>query len=184
MKTHKKKVISLAILGVLLLGGLVIQQNASARINKNDPVPQDTFRYFDFFATTTLQTNYATTTNATSTSIIPYFDSNGAKDTGQFVIAGAKKVTMFFKRGDTSGQGNAATSTFAVQGTPDGTNWFYISKFLQATSTTVQDTFIAITGTTTSRFGLNLDYDALHAIRCIVVETTDGEHSCSASADF
>lgn len=173
----------------LACAALSLQSRVFAGVTQAGPtVTRDTTQYFNFFASTTGQTNFATTTTATSTSIIPYFDSNGRLDNGYFVIAGAKKVTIYVSRGDTSGQGNTGTSTFNLQITskanPTSSDWFNFSKLVQATSTTEQPTAAIAAATSTLRYGMDIDYDSVYAVRCIVVETTDGEHSCAAMATF
>ena len=177
-----------------VIAGFFLFSIVQAHITKDVPaVTPDTYRNFTFFASTTGQTNYATTTTATSTNITQYFDSNGTLDKGYFVIAGAKKVEVYFQRGEAGGigaGGNTGTTTFKIQTSIDGTNWDDFSKFVQATSSTQQATNPQIgfnggqTATSTITFGLNLDYHVFYAIRCIVVEAVDGEHSCRASAEY
>src|SRR3990167_9153192 len=106
------------VLGVfaVLIGLVYFASTSNAHITKDVPtVTPNTFRTFTFFASSTTQTNYATTTTATSTSITQYFDSNGTLDKGYFVIAGAKKVEVYFQRGEAGGigaGGNTGTTTF------------------------------------------------------------------------
>lgn len=151
-------------------------------------VTENTFRTYQFFASTTNPSTLATTTSATSTNIVPFFDTQGRYDKGYMVIAGAKNVEMYFSRGDLSGQGNTGSTLYKVQVTgsmtPSESDWYDFSKLVQATSTTVQASASIGAATSTLRYGMNLDYTAPYAVRCIVVETTDGEHGCSASATF
>lgn len=173
----------------LVFAALSLQSQAFAGVSQTGPtVTRDTTQYFTFFASSTAQTSFATTTSATSTNILPYFDSNGRLDNGYFVIAGAKKVTVYFSRGDTTGQGNTGSSTFNLQVTtkanPTASDWFNFSKLVQATSTTEQPTAGIAAATSTLRYGMDIDYDSVYAVRCIVIEATDGEHSCAAAATF
>ena len=133
----------------------------------------------------------ATTTSATSTNL-----SDGG---GYLPVVGAKKVVMYFQRGGVTNL-NVGTSTFRVQGSPDGTTWYDFGNFKSATSSTQtaypQDAQFggqvqiskSITaggnGTSTVPVALDLTNFSFRGIRCIVVETTDGEHTCKGSAEF
>lgn len=193
MKTQKNYISAVIVTGVILffvamlLSGSL--QKAFGNITNDVPVvTPDTFRQYTFFATSTSQTNFATTTTATSTNINQWTDSSGRIDRGYFVIAGAKKVTMYFSR-DAGTGANEGSTNFKVQSSPDGTTWYDFTRLVQATSTSVsnaveQSTATISAATTTLQYGLDLDYDATFAVRCIVVETTDGSHSCSATAQF
>ena len=160
-------------------------------ITKEQSSTEGLYRTYRFFATSTAQTVYATTTTATSTNITAYFDADGRRDDGSFVIAGAKKAMVRFTRGDTSGQGNTGGTVFKIQTTRDGTNWDDFKLLVQSTSTTISNTGVQATAsttaggsTTTLMYGLDLDYTTYYAIRCIVVESVDGEHSCEAAASW
>lgn len=134
--------------------------------------PQEEFSISGFYSTEYTFFN-ATTTTATSTNT----------DTGTYLnIANAEKVTFEFGRGDTTGQGNTGTSTFNVQVTPDGTNWFDYANLVSATSseTTAYNRFATEAATTTDFFSMDLINDMWEGVRCIVNETTDGEHTCKA----
>lgn len=159
----KVGIAALAFVAVLLFAGVVFAAIAPTRFTNK---PTGNSELYPFFT--------ATTTNATSNVT---FDGSGA-----FNIAGAKKVEVYFSR--TGNNGNQGASTFTIEGTPDGTNWYAFNKLVQATSTAMQATGVIAQATTTITFGLNLDYDPFLAIRCKVVETTDGEHTCKAYAEF
>lgn len=134
--------------------------------------PAGRFQNFTFFT--------ATTTTATSTNI-------GVPANGMFRIAGAKKVNMYFSRGGATGA-NTGSTLFKVQVTPDGTNWYDWNKLSQnvATSTEAWQVGSVSIGaaTSTTIVSLDLEKDAFYAVRCIAVETTDGEHSCKGTAEF
>lgn len=124
-----------------------------------------------------------TTTSATST--------NTTDGGGYFVIAGAKRVEMFFGHGGIATT-STGTSTFSVQVSPDGINWYNFGRLVDSTSTTplIQST-VSITGpTTTKMYSVDLRTDAFYALRCIVLEGTitgasgDGEHTCAGFAEF
>ena len=174
-------------LGVMFFTGSLHKVFGEVTIN-TPTVTSDRFQYHKFFATTTNQTTYATSTTATSTNITPFFDSNGRLDSGFFVVAGAKKVDMYFARDAGTGSNNG-TTTYKVQSSPDGSNWYDFNQLVQATSTSISNTVVQTTArigiaTTTLIYSLDLDYQSVWAIRCIVVEQTDGFHYCSASATF
>jgi len=167
-------------------GAITIDQNASVNL----------YRTYDFFASTTAVTGVvsttilATTTSATSTNITAFTDSTfGRYVNGAFDITGAKKVTLYFTRGDKLGGGNTGTTTFKIQTTKDGTTWDDYNQLVQATSTTIANTAIQSTATivaatSTLIYGMDLDYMSFKAIRCIVVEGVDGSHECAVSASF
>lgn len=122
----------------------------------------------------------ATTTTATSTNLSVPAD-------GAFRIAGAKKVTFYFSRGGTTGA-NTGTSRFELEVSPDGTNWYDFNRMMvdnTATSTAWTSTSTAITAaTSTVIVSMDLFRNTFYAVRCIVYETTDGEHTCKATAEF
>lgn len=137
--------------------------------------PKDTQDYYTFFV--------ATTTTATST--------NGAtsNNPGFMRIDGATDVVFFFSRGDTKGTGNAGSSLFKVQVTPDGVNWFDYNELGQITDTYKADTFFTRQGTTTISAATStqmwvMEDNSFYGARCITVRTTDGEATCKAVATF
>jgi len=194
--TLSLKNIILAVLAVVLgswavylmsqnaFGALVIDQGASA----------NRFATYEFFASTSpiaglvSSTIIATTTTATSTNITSFYDATyGRLVDGSFDITGAKKVTLYFSRGGAV-QPNTGATVYKIQTTKDGSVWNDFNQFVQSTSTSitsaVQPTATISAATSTVIYGMDLDYTGYKAIRCIVVETTDGEHSCAASAQF
>lgn len=166
-----------------------------AQVVTDIAVPGEQFQTYTFFASSTVQTDYATTTSATSTDITAYFASDGRKDNGYFLIAGAEEVTVYFQRGDTTGQGNIGTSTFFIQASPDGTNWYDYNKLIDNVTNANSQNLTRVgsvifsaaadynNATATKAYSLSPE-DAWYAIRCIVVEGTDGEHTCKASAKW
>lgn len=135
----------------------------------------------------------ATTTSATSTNITAGYGSSGY-DAGYFVVAGAKNVNLFFSRGDTTGQGNSGSSAFSIEVSQSTTTvangvWVDYNELKAVGASATADTYFTRTGTdtisaATSTDIYSMDTKGFYAIRCIVVETTDGEHSCSALAEF
>ncbi len=161
------------------------------------------YRTYEFFATTTAgAVAIATSTNATSSNITAAPDANGIWNTGVMDIRGAKRVTVYFTRGSAFSTANSGTSTFAIQVSPDGTNWYYENKLVVSTSspagTSLSGTmplwgpFVTIgaanasgiVGTTTLHYSLDLTSETYQAMRCIVQTATDGSGSCFASASF
>lgn len=117
----------------------------------------------------------ATTTTATSTNI-----SGGG---GYAVIAGAKKVTAYFSRGGTAGA-NTGSTLFKIQVSPEGSTWQDWGKLVQSTSTVTQTTAAITAATSTLLYGVDIDQEAFYGIRCVAVETTDGEHTCAVGVEF
>lgn len=170
-----------------------VQQTRADITSDVATVTPNTFRYYRFFATSTAQTNFATSTNATSTNIAQWMDGNGRVDNGYFVIAGAKSVEVAFGRSaTTSSAHNAGTSTYNVQITskvnPSESDWYDFENLVDATTTSATPTgsqFETITAaTTTIRYGMNLDYQTAYAMRCVVRIAADGQNTCVAAARF
>lgn len=181
-------------LGVFLLAAfLFIATPALAGYLTQDhrSVTPDSYRQYDFFAvsssTVGAPATYGTTTSATSTTASSNTDELGRIDNGYFVIAGADQASLFFQR--TTGGGNAGTSTFNVQVTYDGSTWVDYNKLItNVTNTNAQMptrvSSVALIGTSTSMVSMDLQNDSVYAVRCIVVEATDGTHRCTGFAEF
>lgn len=149
--------------------------------------PQDggLYRNYSFFASSTDNGVNATTTSATSSNIIPYFDAQGRYDDGTLAIAGAKKVTFYFSRGDTSGAGNTGRSVFSVEVSPDGTTWYDFDRLIGDDLSATATSSVTINAATSTFVGsMDLTYHNFLKARCVVVETTDGEHTCRATAEY
>lgn len=179
--------IYLAVLIVTIVVTIGYQVHAGA-VSVAGPTQTAKFVTYDFFASSTDAAVIATTTSAVSTSVVPGYTSEGIYDDGTLLIAGAKRVTFYFGRGDTVGTGNSGSSLFTVEVTPNGTDWYNYNKLIQNTATSSVPTSLSsitiaaatstvITSLDTANFGF------LKA-RCRVVETTDGEHRCRATAEF
>lgn len=114
----------------------------------------------------------ATTTTATSTNL-----TGGG---GYQVIAGAKDVVFYFSRGDTTGTGNSGSTNFKVQVSPDGALWYDYNTLVQnsATSTDITTLSSVTISAATSTVITYPQEIGFYAVRCIAVETTDGEHTC------
>lgn len=171
MTTSIKKILALAVALMALLGFAYL---AVAEVNFTTDTAVNNYQNFSFFS--------ATTTTATSTNLV-----GGG---GYFVVAGAKTVNVYFSRG-TDNVANAGSSRFQIQVSPDGVNWYYFGKFFENASTTSNfvpttpaGTSFTLSGTSSATVSLNLTNDSFYGVRCIAVETTDGAHTCSASARF
>lgn len=190
----KQTLLIIGIIGVIasaLFYGFAGKDKLSGDISIETPsVTRDLFRSYQFFASTTVPTTIATTTSATSTNITSFFSTSGVKDNGYFVITGAKDVTLYFTRGDASGQGNTGTSTFRIQTSNEGTTWYDYNRLRQATTTiATADAYytyrpnVVIEAATSTQI-MKMAELGYYAIRCIVVEVVDGEHTCQATATY
>ena len=108
-------------------------------------------------------------------------------------IKGAKKVEFYFIRnGDST---SVATSTFEVEVTPDGTNWYDYNKLISNTTnsnsqelTRIETTTI-IGATSTTIVAMDLEHDVFRGVRCLAsftatsTEETDS-NLCKASVEF
>src|SRR3990167_2479382 len=126
----------------------------------------------------------ATTSTATSTA-----SSKGDGIVGTAKVTGADKITFVFSRGDTTGTGNSGSSSFNVAVSADGTNWIGYNKLItnvvnSNSQTLTRVSAVSLTGTSTVFTSMDLEHDLINYIRCGTVETTDGEASCKAYAQF
>lgn len=188
MNIIKKNLAQIVIVFAVILAGSLALFNAhqaSASIAVDTSAPTDRYLMYELFASTTAETTIATTTSATSTNIIPYFDSSGRLVSGAADLRGAKRATFFFTRGDTSGQGNTGKSVFRVQVSRDGTNWNDYSYLIGTdVAETATSTVTISAATSTTVVSMDLLKHSFFSARCIVVETTDGEHTCSAAVQY
>lgn len=176
--TLSKKLTLSGLVALFLFASFVFAAWAVAEVNFSEQTQANSYQNFNFF-TGGGSSNLATTTNATSTQ-----DRNG----GLFKIAGARQVELYFSRGDTTGQGNSGSSLFRIQVTQDGITWLDYSD-LTINAITAGANLQPRVGTSsisaaTSTVIAKMNALGFYAIRCIVVETTDGEHTCKASAEF
>lgn len=187
-------VVAISVAALLAASLFIGARSSYGKITLEQPSQSDNYQIYNFFySSSTSQESglQATTTSATSTNVASWIDSNGRIDRGYMVIAGAEKVNFYFSRGDTTGQGNSGSSKFRVQVSPDGTNWYYWGKWIENASSSAgfaplaySGTDFTVTGTSTKSASMVLDNDSFYAVRCIVDETTDGEHKCEAAATW
>jgi hypothetical protein len=194
---NKKLLITLGIVGLITLGSFYAMQVQADTIAVSPTVTPNTFRYYRFFATSTAQTDFSTSTiataatnYATSTSITQWMNGDGAVDNGYFVVAGAKAIEFSFGRGATST--NVGTSDYYIQVTskpaPSETDWFTYTGLVPATTTSATPTFVQIAqqaaATSTIKFTMNNLNETIYAVRCITVIKVDGNNTCAVAASF
>jgi len=151
--------------------GVFFTQIVQGEVNFSDVTDKESFQSFNFFSGGGV-TNLATTTTATSTNL-----PGGG---GAFKIAGAKNVNFFFGRGATQGA-NTGSTVFKVQVSDGLGNWF---DYNFATTTAVAPLPTFTIAAATSTIIAPMYVRGFYSARCIVVETTDGEHTCKAIAEF
>lgn len=182
------------ILGALLVGLFwfmsepkeVVSEDLSGIAPESGGVTEGSFHWIDFFANaTTSDHGFSPTTygyNATSSSAT-------STDSGTYVdITGAKRATAYFSR--TGIYQNEGTSTFhlevgqrAVGGDANDLFWIDYNMLIDnvTNANTAQLTRVAmvsLTGTSTKMYPMDLTSGLVRYVRCNVVETTDGQHSC------
>lgn len=197
IKINKFQKTTLWVVGVVFVvvafGYLLQTQRAVGLTTLQNMTRDSEYVTYTFFATTTSQATlnsygYATSTNATSTNIVSWTNTDSPYDiiTGAFNVAGAKRVSVYFQRSSTIGVSNRGSSTFYIQVSNDGSTWIPYRRLLGATTSgiTVHPVNKAvITGTSTDIYSLDLT-NAFKSIRCIAAVTYDGESTCKASAQF
>lgn len=141
-----------------------------AGITYSNPAQTATYTSHTFFT--------ATTTTATST--------NGLAPDQTLRIGGAKQVVFYFSRGDTSGTGNSGSTNFKVETSSDGVTWNLYNTLLQNVATSTNPTTLSSVtiSAATSTVTAYMQYLGFKEVRCIAVETTDGQHTCAASATY
>lgn len=191
VKQNLAAVFLLAAIVLIALGTLFVSQ-VRAYISADSPAITDRVVSYKFFASSTpnaAPTNFATTTSATSTDIASWIDDAGRLDNGAFNITGAKAVTWYFSRGGATGP-NTGTSTFRVEVSDNGTNWYRYYKLVSnvtnsnSQNLTRVETVAIEAATSTTITGMDLTNDSFKFVRCIVAETIDGDHSCRATARY
>lgn len=165
MKSLSAFVFALAI----VVGSFGFVSSAQASITYNAP------KQMDRFLNQTLLN--ATTTSATST--------QSAVATDQSVrLDGATGATFYFSRA-WSAAGNAGSSKFEVEVSPDGVTWVNFDRlYLLDVARTATSTVWITAATSTVAAAADLQFGAYHFARCQVVEITDGSHSCSVSVVY
>jgi len=123
----------------------------------------------------------ATTTSATSTNIIASFDADGRLDDGSVDVRGAESATFYFSRGGATGANTGATK-FEVEGSPDGVTYYDIGRLIQTDVSGTATSSVTITAaTSTVPVSVDLTQHNFKRLRCQAIETTDGDHTCTAT---
>lgn len=126
----------------------------------------------------------ATTTSATSTNILPAFDADGRLDNGSIDARGAESATFYFSRGGSTGA-NTGLTVFSVEGSPDGTTWYDVNRLIINDVTgTATSSYTINAATSTAAASVDLTQHNFKRLRCIALETTDGDHTCRASVSW
>lgn len=163
-------------LGLLVLFALIAMFGTAAivyAINYVQPQTEGSTTPYTFLS--------ATTTSATST--------DDASNPKMLNVTGAQKVEFYFTHGGTA-TSSVGTTTFKVEGSPDGSTWYSFGKLVQSTSTTLQTTASISAATNTLTYGLNIDFDTFNWLRCLVVKGSgsagvkDGEATCAALVQY
>lgn len=162
-----------SIAGILLAFtlGIDVQKALGAEVTYQREAPADGYAFVNLLN--------ATTTSATSTNLT---GGGGYAD-----ITGAKEVTMYFSRAWDAG--NAGSSRFRTQVTPNGTDWYDYDQLQIIDDVATSALYDARVGTSTitaatSTVMAKLDGGSFVGLRCIVVEATDGAHTCAAGVEY
>lgn len=183
MSIINKYTIALVSIFVLIGLGFYWSNAFGGVITLDNPTTDGVYRNYEFFASSTVPAIVATSTSAVSTSIVPYIDSEGRYDDGSVSLVGAKKATFYFGRAWNGG--NAGKSVFSVEVSPDGTEWFAFNKLIgDDVGQTATSTVTIANATSTVITSMDLSDDTFLKARCVVTETTDGEHRCRASIEY
>lgn len=164
------KKIALFILGIIFIAGvtfsaLQVYAGITNRVLLNNVKEMQDFAFFTATTTSAISTN---------TALGEYFK-----------IAGARRVTLYFSRGGAVSP-NTGISDFKIQVTPDGTNWYDYNN-LRLNSITSGYPSLTASSTISAATSTNIaimDTLGFYGIRCVVTETTDGEHTCRGTAEF
>lgn len=156
-----------------IIGAFAYIQFAEASLTVDQPALINQYRAYQLFASTTNEAITSTSTNATSTNIVSYFNANGVLVTGFADLRGAKEAVFYFSVSTTTG-GTTGTSTFTVQVSPDGVNWQNFNRLVQDVATTATPAYVGSvqlpasgpTATTTSDYYMDLTGGYME-VRCI-----------------
>lgn len=96
----------------------------------------------------------------------------------EIVIAGAKKVSFMFTRADHS----AGSSAFSVEASLDGVTFVAYNKLISNVTNTNGQTPTRVASVSLAANGsayasMDLENDAIYAIKVTATETTDGTHT-------
>lgn len=136
----------------------------------------------NFVNKTTGYTEYYTFFNATTTTATSTNTTNGD---GRFVVAGAKNVTLYFSRGGVVAP-NTGSTLFKIEVSPDGSTYYPYNVLTQNVATSTYPAVVSTVsiGAATTTTLVQMRDLGFYSIRCVAIETTDGEHTCKAEAEF
>lgn len=119
-----------------------------------------------------------------STKIHKLIESVATGASEEFIVAGARKITLYFKRSNHA----AGVSTFDVDVSPDGDNYLDYNKLITNVANTNVQTPVRAASVVLSADGMAMatidEADAIYSIKVNVVETTDGTHECWAVVEY
>jgi len=103
----------------------------------------------------------------------------------EIVIAGAKKITLFFTRANHS----AGSSTFDVDVSLDGETYVDFNQLITNAANAITEgkvrvASVALSSNTTVAVSMDLEDATFYTMKVNVVEATDGTHSCKALIEF
>ena len=103
----------------------------------------------------------------------------------EIVISGAKKVTLYMTRADHS----SGSTAFSVDVSADGTTFIDYNKLITNATNTNAQTLVRTGSVSLGANGsqiasMDLQHDAVYAIKVTATETTDGTHSCSVLIEY
>jgi hypothetical protein len=103
----------------------------------------------------------------------------------EIVIAGAKRITLFFTRAAHA----AGSSAFDVDVSLDGTTYVDFNKLITNSVNAISEgkvrvASVSLASNTTVAVAMDLEDDSFYTMKVNVVETTDGTHSCKGLIEF
>lgn len=106
-------------------------------------------------------------------------------------IAGAKKAQVYFAYSNAAGAGNG-TSTFSVEVSPNGTDWYDYNKLISnVANTNAQEVTRVATveqsATTSALYAVDLEHDTFRNMRCVAAleaTTTAKTATCEVTVEF
>lgn len=116
--------------------------------------------------------------------IVKLIQSTATEAGGEFVVAGAKKITLYFKRSNHV----AGQSVFDVDVSGDGDNYLDYNKLITNVANTNVQQKTRATNVTLAADGMAMATidpdDAIYSILVNVTETTDGTHEAWAVVEY
>lgn len=156
------KISAVFFLGFILAAGLVVYGATTTDESQRSLGTYDDYKHYTLIN--------ADTANATSSGL---------------PIWAAERIEVYFTRN--AGSASEATSTFEIEVSPDGTNWYDYNKLVSNVTnsnsqelTRVETTTI-IGATSTTVVALDLQHDTFEELRCVAIVGNDGNNTCEVS---